>query len=93
MSDLKAVVLGFAWYRPEQWSLLRALAADSDKLEQTHAEWLTAATKAMADLQKSGALVQKIDVDVQELARWCQNRGLVLDGSARATFATEKMRR
>jgi hypothetical protein len=91
MSNQREVVLGFAWYRPEQWSLLRALAADPDKLEQTHAEWLTVATKAVGDLQKTGVGVKKIDVDVQELARWCQDRGLALDGSARATFVTEKM--
>ena len=92
MSNQREVVLGLAWYRPEQWSLLRALAADPDNLEQTHAEWLTAVTKAMKDFKKNGAVVKKIDVDVQELARWCQDRRLALDGSARQPFVTEKMR-
>jgi hypothetical protein len=91
MKQQTNIVVGVAWYRPEQWSLLRALAADPDKLEQTHAEWLALATKSMADLQKVGVLLEKFDVDVQELARWCEQKGLPLDGGARARFVTEKM--
>ena len=92
MSAQKGVVLGFAWYRPEQWSLLRALAADPDELEETHEEWLAVATKGIADLRRTGAVVKKLDVDVQELAQWCRDHRRALDGTARVMFVTEKMR-
>ncbi len=85
------VVLGFAWYRPEQWSLLRELAADPQTLEPTHTEWVAEALKSMADLRATGADVRRIDVDVRELASWCRDRGRPLDGSARAAFVTEKL--
>src|SRR3954469_25492984 len=45
------VAIGFAWYRPEQWQLLRSLAADRDKLEETYDQWLTYATKVVDDLR------------------------------------------
>lgn len=87
----KGVELGIAWYRPEQWTSLRALATDPEELEQTHAEWLAVVTRSIADLRRTKVVVKKIDVDVHELARWCQDRGQPLNGSSRAMFVTEKM--
>jgi predicted polyphosphate/ATP-dependent NAD kinase len=73
--------------------MLRALASDPEVLEKTYAEWLIFATKKIEELRKRGLLVRKIDVDVQELAAWCQSRDRVLNGEARAKFVTEKMLR
>jgi hypothetical protein len=47
----------------------------------------------MEELRKEGILVSKIDVDVLELAAWCQSRDRVLNGEARASFVTDKMNR
>ncbi len=85
--------MGVAWYRPEQWALLRALAADPEKLEHTHGEWLVFATKALDDLRKEGITTVKIDVDVHELWRWCQSLERPLDGKARADYTAEQLRR
>lgn len=93
MSEHQRVGIGIAWYRPEQWTMLRALASDPEVLEKTYAEWLIFATKKIEELRKRGLLVRKIDVDVQELAAWCQSRDRVLNGEARAKFVTEKMLR
>jgi hypothetical protein len=93
MSEHQTVGIGIAWYRPEQWTMLRALASDPEVLEKTHAEWLNFATKKMEELRKEGFLVRKIEVDLQELAAWCQSRDRVLNGEARASFVTDKMNR
>ena len=93
MSEHQKIGIGMAWYRPEQWSMLRALAADPEVLEATHAEWLNFAMKMMDEMRKQGILVKKCDVDVQELAAWCQSHDRVLDGAARADFVTAKMNR
>jgi len=92
MSDEKHMSIGVAWYRPEQWSLLRALSSDPEELEQTHGEWLAVATKNIEDLRKRGIEVRKMDVDVLEMAAWCQREGRPLDGEARATYVADKMR-
>ena len=93
MSEHQRVGIGIAWYRPEQWTMLRALASDPEVLEKTYAEWLIFATKKIEELRKRGLLVRKIDVDVQELVAWCQSRDRVLNGDARASFVTDKLNR
>ena len=92
MSNSKKMILGVAWYQPEQWSLLRALAADADELEQTHAEWLAGAVKTLEDLRKQGVPAVRVDVDLHELCAWCQSHGRALDGKARAEYVAEKLR-
>jgi hypothetical protein len=92
MNEREKISIGLAWYRPEQWSLLRALAADPEALEHTHAEWLACAIKGIEDLRKQGIMARKIEVDVQELATWCQAHERPLDGGARAVFVAEKVR-
>jgi len=82
---------GVAWYRREQWELLRAMAADTDNLEKTYDEWLVVAEKAIRELQLLGLELRKVDVDVNELAAWCQAQGRPLDGGARAEFARSRL--
>src|SRR5712691_4703559 len=43
-SDL---VTGVAWYRRDQWSRLRELASDRDKLDDSYDQWLAGAQKAL----------------------------------------------
>ena len=92
MSQSNRLILGVAWYRADQWSLLRALAADSEELEQTHAEWLGSATKSLDQLRKQVVSAVKVDVDVGELSAWCQKHNRPLDGKARAEYTAEKLR-
>ena len=84
-------LVGIAWYRSDQWQRLRELSVDTETLEQTHQAWLTMATKTLDDLQKAGLRVQKVDVDVEELVSWCQERELPVDAQARARFVTETL--
>ena len=41
-----STIVGVAWYEPDEWDQLRAVAPDAEKLEATHAEWLAFAEKA-----------------------------------------------
>jgi hypothetical protein len=84
--------IGIAWYRPEQWALLRALATDPEVLEPTHVEWLVNANKGLQELEQRGIVPVQVDVDVRELAAWCQGRACRLDGSARAAFVADRLR-
>ena len=84
-------MVGVGWYRPEQWSLLRAIAADPERLEDSYDEWVAMATKSMQDLAAKGVPTIKVDVEVRELVAWCQQRQLELDGKARASFVAERL--
>ncbi len=88
----RETVTGVAWYRPEQWPRLLEASVDRSKLERTHDEWRTLATKLLADLARDGVWAQKVDVDVDELIEWCRSEGRPVDAPARAAFAALKLR-
>src|SRR5712691_5977015 len=67
-SDL---VTGVAWYRREQWSRLRELASDRDKLDDSYEQWLTGAQKALPEMARTGVSARRVDVDVETLLRRC----------------------
>ena len=87
MPRQQKVIAGIAWFRADQWQLLRSLAADADKLEQTHAEWAAAAEKVIKDLARQGITARKVAVDVNDLKEWCAVQQRPLDASARAQYA------
>jgi len=85
------VVAGIAWFRANQWQLLRSLATDAD-LEETHEEWVKIVEKTIDDFARQRVLAQKVDVDVNELQAWCSAQNRPLDSSARAAYAAAHLR-
>ena len=92
MDSPREVVLGIAWFRPDQWELLRSLSVDADVLEPTHAEWEKLARRTAQDLARQGILARRVDVDVERLQAWCEAKQRPLAASARAAYATERLR-
>jgi hypothetical protein len=90
--DKPSMVVGIAWYREDQYALLRALAVDTDSMAHTYEEWLTGVTKTMEDLRQQGIIGRRVDVDVKDLAAWCERQDRRLDGAARSAYAAEKVR-
>ena len=87
MSLPESSAIAMAWYRPDQWILLRAASADGERLEATYEEWLAFAAKKLRDLEAKGFEVHRIDVEVAALVRWCNSQGRPVDGEARAEYA------
>jgi hypothetical protein len=92
MARSQTVVAGIAWFRSDQWQLLRSLAFDADILEQTHAAWESLDEKTIKDLARTGLVARKVDVDVNDLRVWCTAQQRPLDASARAAYATVRLR-
>jgi len=86
------MIVGIAWYRQDQYGLLRALAVDADSMANTYEEWLAGVTKTMEDLRRQGVVARKVDVEVKELVAWCQQRGRPLNGEARSTYTAERVK-
>jgi uncharacterized membrane protein len=86
-----AAVMGVAWYRPEQWKLLRKVSADVEDLEETHSEWMAEANKTLTILKEEDVCFVKVDVDVEELVKWCSEKGVKIDGAARSEFVVYKL--
>jgi hypothetical protein len=85
-------VVGIAWYRRDQWARLREISLDADEIEATYDEWLECAWKRMSELRQHGCEAQRVDVDTEELLRWCTKKGVRVDAAARSEFAAERVR-
>jgi hypothetical protein len=88
-----ATVIGVAWYEPDEWAELRAIAPDADKLEATHSEWLAMAEKSLRDLRRAGYRLYRVPVKVAALQAWCDALGCRPDASARAEYASAELQR
>ena len=85
-------IFGIGWYKKEQWDELRRVSVDCDKLEATWEEWAANAEETTIRLMKSGAQIQKVTVDVNDLVLWCRAQNRPCDGEARAAFVTSHIR-
>ena len=86
------IVTGVAWYRPEQWQRLRDVSEDVDNLEETYDAWLQTAERMLRDGIPAGVVVEKIDIDVEEVLAWCNERGLPMNAQSRTRFVAERVR-
>jgi hypothetical protein len=91
--NLKGTRVGIACYTEAEWQKLRAVAADRDALEETYAEWKHVDETGRRDLTAAGIVTEPVQVSVDELLAWCREHRCPLDGSARAAFASELLRR
>ena len=77
---------GVAWYRREQWDRLLEISTDSDQLESTYFEWVKQAKEGLKDLKRAGIAVEKIDVDVEDLLKWCQSNNHPVNSEVRSQY-------
>lgn len=88
--DREQTIFGFAWYKPHQWARLLEVSEDADRLESTYLEWFEFASKRYNEMVRAKARVHKITVDVEELIKWCERRGLPVNGASRALYVRER---
>ena len=79
--------LAIPWFTAESWPKLLAVAADRSNLPDTFEEFDQRAGKRFEDFVAQGHPCEKVLIDVDQLAAWCSDRGIPLDGNARAAFA------
>ena len=86
------IVTGVAWYRPEQWQRLRDVSEDVDNLEETYEAWLQTAERMLRDGIPAGVVVERVDIDVEEVLAWCNVRGLPMNAPVRCRTRSSKPR-
>jgi hypothetical protein len=89
---MAGILTGVAWYRRHEWPLLRSLAVDADTLAETYDEWLLIAEQTYVRMQAEGYVVEKVDVPLHDLVKWCAAHGRALDEAARSAFVADKLR-
>jgi hypothetical protein len=85
------MVVGIAWYRPDQWQRVREISADGDDLHDNYLEWLQSAEERLQELRSSGLRVEKVDVHSETLILWCNERGLEINGESRSRYIAERL--
>ena len=79
--------LALAWYRQDQWQLLLACSTDVDKLARTYQEWLEHAEEKVNEMGKEGINVVKIDINIEDMKKWCERHDKPIDGYTRSEYA------
>lgn len=87
----KPQVAGLCWIRPEQWQRLLEVAEDSDRLESSWDEWQEKSLEMIDVFATRGILIEKVDVDVEALITWCQDKQKPVNASTRAEYVTALM--
>ena len=90
LDRVEPVVTAIATYNPAQWKTLIETAADSDRLEDTWEEWQANKEKLTMELRARGLSFVEIELDVDEINRFCAEEGIPNDGHARARLAARK---
>jgi len=85
-----AVAVAIGWYSLQDWQRLKRVAADSEVLHATYLEWVEEAERTVATLRVAGTMVEKLEVDLEELEEWCRTRSLENTSANRARFIVEK---
>ncbi|SFB97611.1 hypothetical protein SAMN05660443_0966 [Marinospirillum celere] len=82
---------GLCWVRPEQWQRLLEVAEDSDRLESSWEEWQSKSLEMIEVFATRGIEIEKVDVDVEALIAWCQEKDKPVNASTRAEYVTALM--
>lgn len=92
MTEKRRMVVGIAWYRPEDWEEIRRIAADADKLDETHDAWMRGAEVQREQMGRAGYYVHKVVIDPKKWAAWSRRKGMPLNGASRAQYVAERVR-
>lgn len=81
------MLVGFVWYRREEWSRLLSEFDDADNMHDTWDEWRESAENGIEQMARSGAILFPVELSADEIGTFCSQRGIRNDGRARADLA------
>ncbi|MGB2821451.1 MAG: hypothetical protein WBF17_10745, partial [Phycisphaerae bacterium] len=85
------VVVAVGWYKPSQWERLEEIASDIKEIWESYEQWHAAMTRRISRRPGEPRRYVKVEIEVEELLAWCQQRDRPVDAAARAEFAAEKL--
>jgi hypothetical protein len=82
-----------ATYREDQWDKLRASATDGDSMDETWEKWNEGIEEVIANLESQGHAYVCVQLDVEQIEQYCQEKGVPNDSKARSALAILKAQR
>lgn len=89
--DITPQVAGLCWIKEDQWSRLLEVAEDRASLEKTWQEWEAKSLEMIEVFATRNILIKKVEVDIEALISWCQERDKSVSASTRAEYVTALM--
>jgi hypothetical protein len=83
------ICVGVGWYTEEQWERVKAASVDSERFEESYAEWVEMAEDAIREMQAAGIFPSKVQVVAEELLAWCLARNKENSAASRAQFVSD----
>lgn len=71
---------------------MKAFAQDPERFENSHAEWERMASETVAMIERRGFRCVKVPMEPDEFRQWLKAHGEENNASARATYASEKVK-
>ncbi|MDA8122029.1 MAG: hypothetical protein M0Z38_05605 [Deltaproteobacteria bacterium] len=84
-------VIGIAWYKKEQWFILRQVTENPNDIEDTYGEWLENAIKLKKKLMDSGLTVEEVDIDIQDVISWCKKGNKTINSKNISEYVVFKL--
>ena len=84
----RQVQIGVTWYTEDQWCLVKAASADSDRFEKTYEDWVAMAEEATKNMHAKGIATERVYVIASELLDWCLAHGKANDAESRSEFVS-----
>lgn len=82
---------GICWIQEAQWLRLLDIAEDRDRLEPTWEEWRAKTEEMIEVFATRQIFIERVEVDVEDLLAWCNEKGKPVNASSRAEYVTAKM--
>ena len=84
----RQVVVGVTWYTEGQWRLVKAAATDSERFEETYAEWVAMVEDTTKNMLATGIVAERVNIVASELLRWCLAHGKPNSAASRAEYVS-----
>ena len=86
-------IIGFCWFRREDYDEARSMMSDPEALFDTFDEWLKAARKIEADVTAKGEKVVRVRFDLGAFLLYCATHGVKPEEQTRAKWAAQEVRK
>lgn len=78
-----------AFYQPEDWNRLIFIVDDKEVFHDTWEQWHEQYLIAKRHLESDGIKVNDVSIVIDELIRFCFQKGIKNDGKARSQFVSQ----
>jgi hypothetical protein len=89
MTDAPPRQIGLPWYSREDYPRIRDMMIDRHNLAPTYDAWLAAAENNESVGRQTGLQITRIMIEPDAFAKWCMEKGLEPDSTARMTYVAE----